>query len=321
MRLSLRQGIVRYEVSQSPPILSWSDTPNAVDLNVVDSPVVVTFAHLTENYVVEETQSIEPAWTGIPAGQTSYLYWDLDQATGAVSYGWTTVQWVYTAVEPVSPVHDLHWFDLASNKMRVYYKPTPTSTGVWRDKVRVFAGWVQNGANVFTYGPGSQVGLVSGPYNGGHVILGYNNVPLRQQNGTMVNTGTTLTIQHTTGQNVQFDAVLTFANASGSIPAYRMVSVLPNRKVTLALATSDNLVVSGIVTQDLADGELGQVITGGVVRNDQWNWSESVGTPVFCGPTGQVTTTPPTVGTVQRIGWIYDTDAVFIQPFAPVRLR
>ena len=63
MNLSFRQGLVRYEVSQSRPILSVTSlTGNTIDLNVMDSPIVVTFCHYSANYIVEMTRSISAAW-------------------------------------------------------------------------------------------------------------------------------------------------------------------------------------------------------------------------------------------------------------------
>lgn len=322
MRLSFRQGILRHEVNAAPPLLGWTSLAHdAVDLQVVDSPASVTFAHYSANYIVDETRYVTAAWSGFPPNTTVYLYWDIDLATGVLTRHWTSVPWISTSVEPSNPVPDLHWFDNASTRMRVFQKPDPARPGYWIDKIRVFAGWIDQSAIIHQYDPGSQVGI-TGTFAGGHIIFGQNNVPLRQQDNTFATTGTNLQIQYTSGQNVQFDAALIFAKAFEEIPEYHLVSFLPYKQIRLASNISTDTTVSGILTQNLAVEEVGQVVTNGIVRNEQWNFSiDQINKPLFCGVTGQILTTPPTVGVVQQIGRVYDTDAIYIHLYPPVRLR
>ncbi len=92
----------------------------------------------------------------------------------------------------------------------------------------------------------------------------------------------------------------------------------------LALASNLNYInfVNGIVTADLPLGQTGRVVVNGVVRSDQWSWDPSViNAPLFCGPSGQVTLTPPPVGVSQQIGVVYDIDAILLNIGAPVRIR
>jgi len=295
-----------------------------VDLNIglgnSFSPVSVAFGHYGANYVIDETKDVVNAWTGFPPASNVYLYWDVDLATGALSRGWTTIPWVQSSIEPNSPVNNLHWWDNVNTRMRVWRKPTPASTGVWQDKIRVFVGWIQGGATLHIYALGSQVGI-SGNFEGGNLILGANNVPLKQQNGTFVTTATNLIIQQTTGQNVQFDAALIFAEAEEEIPAFACVAFRPYKMVALAGFNPTERFVNGLSVQSMAQEEVGQIVANGVLRNDQWMWTPAqIGAPLFCGPTGEVQLNPPMAGFVQQIGTVYDTDAIYVNIFPPVRV-
>ena len=330
MRLSFRQGIVRYERHQAPPILSrTSMTASSIDLNVIDSPIVVTFAHYGANYVIEETRSIVGAWgSGDPnstngpllQNQTQYLYWDLNLATGALTRGWTSVPWVYAASEPLDPPHDLHWFDLNTNRMRVWRRPG-AAPGYWQDVVRCFAGWYDSNAIINIYEPGSQVGI-NGEFEGGNLIFGSNNVPLKQSDGTFATTATQFIIQQTSGHNVKFDAAVIFCKAAEEIPAFYLVSFLPDKKVQLARSYDIYSYAHGMVIESLAEGETGQIVTNGLIRNDQWNFPrERIGSPLFLGPTGEIWFTPSSYGLCQRVGEVYDVNAINLNLHQPIRLN
>lgn len=267
MKLSFRQGIIRYEQNQAPAFITPS-APGAttVNLNVIDQPVAITFAHGNANYIVEETRSVVNAWGAgdnannapMTSGPTYYLFWEINQATGSLQRGWTTIPWISGAVEPTNPQVGLHWFDTVNGKMRLW-RQSGSNPPFWQDVIRVFAG-TYNGSTVTPYAMGSQVGLV-GNFEGGNIILGANNAPLRMVDGTFVTTTTVLTVQQTSGQNVKFEAALVFGQASEEIPAFYMVSFLPDSKIKLARSGENDECAIGIVTSTLAEGEVGQIVS------------------------------------------------------------
>lgn len=318
MQLSFRQGIVRYETEQSPQLLSWTTmSHDAINLNIVDSPCIVTFAHYDANYLIEESQSVAQAWQGQFPDDTFWLYWDIDLATGALSRGWTAVSPIYTDGTPVNPENDLHWFDLTTNVMRVWN----AARNSWVERIRVFAGEVTNGATVTAYEPGSQVDI-AGSFQSGNIILGANNAPLKQQDGTFLTTATSLIVQNTTAANVQFDTVTIYAVASEDMPALSLVTFLPYKRVALASSNNSTTFVNGIVVETLSEDESGRVICNGVVTSDQFTFdSDDINRPLFCSPTGQVTLTPPTIGTLQVVGYVYSNDSIYLNIQTPVRLR
>lgn len=332
MKVNFRQGIIRYPTNLSGPsfLQKTSLSASAVDLVISPEPVVLTFAHNTANYLLEEVRSITGAWGGgavgtangpLPLNQACYLYWDVNLATAELTHGWTLIPPIVTSNEPASPEHDTHWFDTQATKMRVYRKPA-TGEGYWQDKVRLFAAKHESSGLITPMPIGSQVGIKDGNWSTGNIILGANNKPLKQSDGTFVTTESDLIIYQTSGQNVKFDMALVFAQAAEEIPKFFLVTFLPDRRVGLASSTNLNSFVSGIVVEDLYEDDVGQIITNGVVRNEQWNWTpEQINKPLFCGPSGQISLTPARVGVVQQVGFVYDQDSIYLNLFPPIRLR
>lgn len=335
MQISFRQGILRYQTPLSGPTL-LQRTPlsnTSVDLLVVpNEPVLITFAHYTANYLVAENTTVSGAWGSGAVGstngplamnQTQYLYWDIDLGSGALTRGWTSLSPIYTSQAPVNPQPGQMWFDNINTVWNVYTKTTPTSIGTWQNKVRCFAGTYMSNGVLVPMPIGSQVppapGIV-GLFSAGNLLLGTNNSPLKNSDGTFVTTATQLIVQETSGQNVTFDAALAWGEASQDIPAFYLVSFGPNKTISLASSNNYSSFVSGIVTDQLYEEEVGRVVINGVVRYDQWSWP-LINAPLFCGPSGQVTTTPPPIGVVQQIGTVYDTDAIVLNIGPPVRIR
>lgn len=347
MKISFRQGIVRCKMApssggptSSPTLLFIQPSGNGTTIDLFASqqePTIVSFAHYGANYIADETKNVVSAWGGgveqvpgaakdiknspLSASGVQYLYWDIDLATGAVRRGWTDKGLIITAVEPVNPLDDQHWFDLSSNRMRVWRQTQ--STGHWLDKIRTFAGVYTSSGSIQPFTPsiiGSQVGI-TGEFSAGNLLLGSNNKPLRQADGTFVTTESDLIVQQTSGQNIKLDSAVVFAQAGEEIPKFSVVHFRADRRLGLASHLNASTFVSGVVVEDLNENTTGQVITSGAIRNDQWNWPESaINKPLFCSASGNITLTPPTVGISQQIGFVYDKDAIYLNLFPPVRL-
>jgi hypothetical protein len=333
VKISFREGIIRHQTPISGPdwLQKTSLSGNSIDLNASTEPTVITFAHYGANYLFEENRTVVGAWGGgavgsvngplVAHGQTQFLYWDVDLATGALTRGWTLVPPIISSTEPTSPQADTHWFDLINARMRVFRKPG-SSPGSWQDKIRLFAATYDSNAILIPFPLGSQVGLVGGNWNAGNLLLGVNNKPLKQSDGTFATTESELIVHQTSGQNVKFDMALVYAQAAEEIPKFYLVSFQPNRRIGLASSNNMTNFVSGIVVEDLNQEEVGQVITNGAVRNEQWNWlPDQINKPLFCGVSGELKLTPPTVGVVQQVGFVYDQDSIYLNLFPPVRLK
>ncbi len=314
MQVQFRQGIARYQtdVLHTPTFLQKSTSGDYVDLNVSPDPTIIIFAHKTANYVVEEIKSVTQAWGPYGAG-TTYLYWDVNLITGVLTRGMTVVAPIYAGTPPTTPVPDQHWFDTTETVMRVW------NGTKWIDKIRVFAGYITSGGILHPYVFGSQAGI-NGEFEAGNIILDSYNKPLRQSDGTFVTSVTSL-ILTSSSKSVKFEAEVFSGMATEPIPMFSFVRVQPGRRIGLARHDDIMSRISGIVTEDLYTNEVGNVVTDGLVRNEGWTFSDAeVNRPVFCGLHGEVTTTPPSYGVLQAAGYVYDTDAIYINVQVPIIL-
>lgn len=347
MKVSFRQGIIRCKMvpssggpSSTPTLLFLQANSNGSSVDLIASqqePTVVNFSHYSVNYLAEETKSITSAWGGgvevIPGAAkdinnspmtssgVQYLYWDIDLGTGALRRGWTDKGLILSNIEPVNPLDDQHWYDLATNRMRVWRQIG--ATGHWLDKIRVFAGVYTATGTIVPFLPsitGSQIGI-NGDFNTGHLMIGSNGKPLRQADGTFVTTESELIVQQTSGQNIKFDSAVVFAQAGEELPKFSLVYFRNDRRLGMASHLNANCFISGMVVEDLNENEVGQVITNGAIRNEQWAWPDSaINKPLFCSAAGHLTTTPPSVGISQQVGFVYDVDSIYLNLFPPVRL-
>jgi hypothetical protein len=319
MELNFRQGILKRQtdISNSPIFIQKSSFDNRyLDLIVSPDPTVFAISHFDSNYLIEETNQVTHAWGPLaPTGETQYLYWDVSMLDASLTRGYTALPPIVTTEEPLNPKDDQHWYDLNSNVYKVF------KNNKWQVKLRCFAAIYDKSAQVIPYPIGSQVGIFGGQYASGNIILGKSNKPLRDSDGTFVTSESSLIIARTSAEAVKFDATLAFAEANENIPKFSLVSLLPKRRVALASFLNTSTQIHGMITNDLSSGETGQIISNGLVRNEQWNFTDAqIGKPLFCGPTGQITLTPPISGMLQQIGSVYDTDSIYVNIFAPVLL-
>ena len=309
MKLTFRQGIARYQtdVNGKPIFLQFSaGSGSFIDLIVAPDPTMIVFAHKNANYIVEQIQTVTQAWGPFSGTSNFYLYWDINLLTGALTRAYTLFPPIYAGSAPTSPAIDQHWFDLTCTTMRVW-------AGVkWVDTIRVFAGLLKNGAILIPYQIGTQAGI-NGAFYGGNIILDVYNVPLRQSDGTFVTSSSALNIVNNSARTVRFESEVMEAMALEPVPMFSLVQVQPGRRVVLARSNNPWSRISGIVLDDLYINEVGNIVVDGLVRNANWAFpADSVNRPVFCGTNGEITITPPTAGVVQIAGFVYDTDAVYM---------
>lgn len=317
MKLSFRQGIARYQtdVSSNPIFLQRSaGAGNFIDLLVSPDPTIIVFSHHEANYIVEESKSIDNAWGPINNTQTTYLFWDINLLTGAVTRGTTLFPPMYTGTPTSSPTIDQHWYDTTDNVMRTW------NGSKWVEKIRVFAGYITSAAIIHPYRIGSQAGIL-GDFDGGNIILDAYNKPLRQSDGTFVTSSTDLIISNNSAKKVKFETEVLNGMAAEPIPKFTLVQMRAGRQIVTGRSTDFTSRVAGIVTEDLYLNEVGYIIPDGLVRNEQWDFAaDKINRPIFCGPNGQVTTVPPQAGVCQICGYVYDVDAIYINIMAPIIL-
>lgn len=308
MKLTFRQGIARHQtdISGNPTFLQRSGAASQfIDLVVSPEPTVLVFAHREGTYLVEELKTVQKAWGPIP-NDTVYLYWDVNLLTGQLTRGMTLLPPLYSVAAPGNPKPDQHWFDSTENVFRVW------NGTKWVDKLRIFAGWVTSGSIIHPIKLGSQAGI-SGDFEGGHIVLDSFGMPLRQSNGCFVTTASWLNVVNFGTVTARLDGAIMNGMAAEELPKFSLVQLRPGRRLVLARSTDYTSRVSGIIAEDLYEGEISRVISTGVVRNPEWNWpAASINKALFCGPTGQVTLVAPKQGVVQQVGFVYDKDSIFL---------
>ena len=308
MKLNFRQGIVRHQsdISGNATFLQRNaGNGQFIDLVISPTPTVIAFAHRTGTYIVEELKTVPQAWGPIGSA-TAYLYWDVNLLNGALTRGVTLLPPLYTSASPTAPQVDQHWFSTVDNVMRVW------NGSKWVEKVRCFAGFVTSGAIIHPQRIGSQAGI-NGDFEGGNILLDSFGMPLRQSNGCFVTTTTWLNVVNFGTVTARLDSAIMTGMAAEELPKLSLVQLRPTRRMVLARSTDLHTRVAGLIVEDLYEGEVGRIISSGVVQNENWSFSEDqIGRPLFCGATGQVTLTPPSQGVLQQIGFVYDTNAIHV---------
>ena len=316
MKLSFRQGIARYQtdITANPIYLQHSANGSFIDLIVSPDPTVIAFAHRTANYIIEESKTVTQAWGPFSGTTTQYLYWDINMLSGQMTRGFTAHPPIYAGNAPTTPVNDQHWFNTTKAVMSVW------NGTVWIEKIRVFAGYLRSGAIIVPYPLGSQCGI-TGDFSGGNLVLDIYNIPIRQSDGTFLTSATSVLIVNNSSRKVRFESEVMTGMAAEPIPKYSLVQMRAGRRVVLGRYTDNTTRIAGIVLEDLFTNEVGNIVTDGLIRNESWAWpSSSVNRPVFCGANGEVTLTPPLYGVLQAVGFVYDTDAVYMNIQMPIIL-
>jgi hypothetical protein len=316
MELKFRQGIVRHQIDVAGTanfVRPSGNGGNFIDLICDNAPLQFSAAHANTNYLIEFTQTIPNAWGPLTAvGETQFLYWDISLLDANVTFGFTKVVPYNSSTPPTTPILDQHWFDMSTGMMKVW------NGTKWVIKVRVFAATYDNNAILVPRHIGSQVNL-NVLCKAGNILKGKNNAPLRDGDGTFVTSESDLVVSHTSGENVRFDSAQLYAEATEFIPAFYAVSYIAPRKVQLASFMHIDLEVNGIMTKEYFTGEVGNVISHGLVRNANWTFADNqVNKPIFVGLNGELTLVAPPTGVTQEIGYVYDNDAIYVNIMLPI---
>ena len=281
MQLTFKQGLVSYQ----PNFLQIIN--GNVYLSTTNSPVVAVVSHGQANYTIVEPVKTSPkiAWTNIPSGGTSWLYWDINTITAEKTYGITTDTPIYSPTQPTASIVNQHWFNVSSNKMFVW-------TGAnWAEKIRVFAAYVTNGSVVTLYTPGqSQSGTYS-PTNAGMILFDDFGKAIKRQNGTFLTSEDHMIMDSSVTYTVRTEAYTAQCFANETIPAFSVVRVLPGNRVNLATYEDSNEGVLSLVVTDALYDESVMAVFGGVITNPDWDWE--VGAKLWVGDNGLLTSTNP----------------------------
>ena len=213
-----------------------------------------------------------------------------------------------SGVAPTSPTVGQHWFNLNTTTMNVW------SGNHWVEKVRVFAGQVQNGV-LRQNKTGSQVGL-NVPVTAGFLIFDEKSKPVKRYDrlgrGKFITTETPLASQLSRLSNIKLEATWIEGQAVDDIPAFFAVAYAGQYAINLASYKTPNNPCVGVSITDIYAGETQAFIRSGYVSNYDWNWTVTPGTRLFVGETGEITTTVPQLFSIQQIGEVVSSTTIFV---------
>ena len=306
MKIPFRQGIIRYQKDKAgnQGFLQKASIGNAINLLAGTDPTLVTIAQRRTNYLIEERVTVLNAWSNFQAGTDYWLFIDIDMVTGVRTFGSTLVAPTYGPIAPATPQIDQHWFDTNSLVMcmKVY------NGTAFVEKLRVFIAKYQQGAVIIPQAVGSQIAQ-NGTVEAGAILFDADGSPVRKMFSRTQNefftTASIFTSNTSRSINVTMDALCTTVDAAEPIPAFSLVAHGSSPgEIVLADPQAHNRSAVGMVQEDFFDGETGIYSNQGYIYNEQWNWHELPGTPIFLGPNGTIVTTPIQYHTTQQVGEI-----------------
>lgn len=310
MLLNFRQGMVGYQ--QLPDYIQLNSM--IVSLDTTISPIIITFAHGSTNYLFTELESVSNAWNTTFNTSTSYwLYWDISLITGLRTFGFTLLLPTFGSTFPGSPSLDQHYFSIPDMKM--YYWNGES----WVECIRVFAGSLINGIlHKISLGTQVQINL---PSAAGEILFDSNGNPLIKylEDGTFefatTNDDTQSGSQNLT--NIKINQLDISGLSNSYIPKYYCVKFIGkdayNRiQIQKASYFDVNNAAYAITLDDMNVGEVKQLITHGFIQDFSWYWNYPPFTPLFVGGDGEVTTYVSNTLSIQKVGHVVNVNTIFV---------
>lgn len=310
MHLNFRQGLISFQQAGSlSQYLTASNVAGYIDLNVSPTPLIATIAHGSSDYLLKFDVSMPAIWGPLVPGVDNYLYIELDLITGELAYRITTIEPIVSLIAPVSPTPSQMWFDL--NAGDTVFKVRNNDNTKWITSPRLVIGKAISGNvnQLLMYAVGTTANLTV-PGRPGYLMLDSQLRPLRTSTGELLTQDTGIRVKTTVGTSgVLSVPVNSFVpvRANEAIPAMSLVYLSGIDSVSLA---SSNPALTapktpiGIVETALAQNETGVITQVGEIVYDQWNWTNDIGKPLYCGFSGELTTTRPASVQAFRVGYV-----------------
>ena len=287
MRINFRQGLISSEVDGlgHPNYLTVS--PQGITLRTTNRPVVFSIASGTKDYTIAFHEDVL-AWsaTSLQGVSSAWLYIDVNRASAARTYGFTTTAPVTGVTAPSSPTNGQHWFNTTTNKMFHY------NGSSWVHVLRVFAG-TYTLTDLLPVAIGSQVGLTGVSTSSGSIMVDGLGRPLIDSADNFVTTEDVMFIDGASTHAAKLESNVDVAAARESIPAFHVVRYA-NTGDGVELADYDDTgsCVLGMSVVNATVNEPVSMVLQGKVHNAAWNWSHANIT-LWVNQNGQLTDTDP----------------------------
>ena len=290
MIIDFRQGIISYPTSGFQPFIQQDGLYYNL-VATVDNPTIISFAYRYQNYTFDEISTVSHAWGPIPNVGQAWIYWDLNLLTALRTFGFTSLEPIVSPTAPTSPAVDQHWFDSATVCIKVW------NGTQWIPRIRLFAAVINN-ATILPYGSnptapfaGTQVSIAGSniTVDTSHLLFDRNGKPIIKQDGLFVTAADEFFIQGSAINNITLESTVLRFIAATSIPKYHVVKVLTDGTITLASYNDLSTTFISMCTQSLNTGEVGSVVSQGVITNPDWNWT-TPGDPLWIDSSGALST-------------------------------
>jgi hypothetical protein len=154
--------------------------------------------------------------------------------------------------------------------------------------------------------------MLSGQVEAGWIIYGMDMKAIRTSDGQFFTSVTNSNTYHGSFTSpIKLELLSSQATAIEPIPAFYAISNTGDGHMKLADRDDADRRPIGIVDRDLMPGESAEIISYGIVYNDQWNWDRELGKYLYCGVDGELvqgTETP--IGPL--MGYIIDERSILV---------
>lgn len=309
MKIAYRQGLISFP---SDFLQIGQVNSSFVDLIISPlnpDPVVIAFASGDKNYLVSETASVSNAWGPFSGSSTQYLYWEINQVTGTLVRGATTLPLISAATAPATSSIGQMWWNTAERKMMVWNGTR------WKHTLRVFAGTLSSGGILTNFGLTSQVGLNT-QADAGYILTDSFGKIFRTATGEFL-TDDMPVASRDTGSASSLRGPQINATANESIPAFSAVYIVGRGRIGLASGIpplNESRSPIGVVTADVPQNDTATVATAGqLITNEQWSWDDDeLGQSVYCLADGVLSTTKPPSFKNVRVGTVVSSNSILL---------
>jgi hypothetical protein len=310
MILDFRQGIVRYAVdNKSLSTFLYTDkNTQYVSFNAQYNKVLLAFAHENVDYLYEESTDTKNAFGPFDKNTKYWLYLDLNTLTGFRTFGSTKLEPIVSDIEPTKII-DQHWYNTSNNTMYCY------DGLVWIQKLRVFVG-TYNNHNVTILPHGTQVENYE-HCNAGYILYDDADSPSKRASTDgsykFLTTTSHFAASKSVTTTVSLEQSIRIGQASVNLSKYKMVTYAGDNIITTASYDDpDQKTAIGVVEYDVNTGEKCYFSTNTYLTNSAWNFTAPPSSSIYLGLNGNITTTIPSSGFIQKIGFVVSPNTVYI---------